>query len=73
MNLEKISNYMMNIGIILSLYGGYKVYDSRKDLPLGVCPIDSNNEILYLALGISTISIIISTISSLKSKNVRKK
>lgn len=65
-NIKKISNYLMNIGIVLSIYSFYIVYQTKKSMPVGVCPIDENNKLLYLAIFMSISGLIMSFIPSKK-------
>ncbi|MBO3444598.1 hypothetical protein [Clostridium sp. CCUG 7971] len=63
-NIKKLSNYLMNTGILLSLYSLYVVYYSRKSMPPGTCPIDENNNLLYVSIIISALGFITSFIQS---------
>lgn len=63
-NIKKLSNYLMNIGILLCLYSFYIIYSSKKSMPPGTCPIDENNNLLYLSIIISALGFITSFIPS---------
>lgn len=67
-NLDKISLYTMYFGIIIGIYGFYKIYVSRKDLPIGACPIENNSNIMHISIIILIISIIISFIYDFLNK-----
>lgn len=62
--INKISNYLINIGILLSIYSLYTVYKSRVGLPTGACPIDENQGLLYFSVFISLLGVITSYIPS---------
>lgn len=72
MNIGKVINYMMNIGIATSIYSMYKIYDGKKGLPEGVCLINDNSTILYISITILVISLILSVIYDIKNKNKLK-
>lgn len=65
-NIKKISNYLMNIGIALSIFSFYVVYQTRKGLPPGVCPIEGHSNLLYLAIFISILGLVMSFITEKK-------
>jgi len=67
-NIDKISNYLMGIGILISLYAGYKIYSTRATLPKGVCPIEDNRPVMYVAIGLLIASIILSFVSDIIKK-----
>lgn len=65
-NIKKTSVYLTNIGIILCLYSLFVVYVSKKSMLPGTCPIDENNNLLYLSIFISLLGLILSFISDRK-------
>lgn len=67
-NTKKISNYLMNIGIALSIFSFYVVYQSRNNLPPGVCPIEDHSNLLYLAIFISILGLAMSFIREKENK-----
>ncbi|MCR1952577.1 MULTISPECIES: hypothetical protein [unclassified Clostridium] len=64
----KLSNILFTIAIVVSLYGFYKIYEVRRDLPIGTCPIEDNRPILYLGIFLMISSIIVSYIEDRQSK-----
>ena len=62
----KVSNILFAIAMVVSLYGFYKIYEVRKDLPMGACPIEDNRPILYLGILFMISSIIVSYIEDKK-------
>lgn len=60
LNIKKLSNYLINIGILLSLLNIVVIYISRSTLPEGVCPIDENNNFILLSIGVSGLGLILS-------------
>lgn len=74
MKLSRISNFIMNIAIIFSLYAGYKVFNSHRKLPPGVCPLEDNRGLLYLAILILIFSLILSFIlDKIEIKNKKER
>lgn len=67
-NLIKLSNVLFTVAIIISLYGFYKIYEVRKHLPVGACPIEDNRPILYVGIFFMISSIIVSYLEDTKSK-----
>ncbi len=63
MKISKISNYISNIAIIVSIYAGYKVFQGHRNLPPGTCPVDDNRPLLYVSIVVLILSIILSFIS----------
>lgn len=68
-NIKKISDYLINIGIGLSLLTFYLIYNTEKGLPDGVCPISNNNRWVILSISISLLGVILSFLSKDKSNN----
>ncbi|MGG7096506.1 hypothetical protein [Clostridium sardiniense] len=63
MKLSKVSNYISNIAIVVAIYAGYKVFQSRMHLPQGACPVEDNSTLLYVSIAVLILSIILSFIS----------
>lgn len=72
-NLEKISNYIFYIGVLVAGYGLYKSFISTRGLPPGACPIEDNRPKLYLAIGLLLISYIMSFINDRQIKKNKNK
>ncbi|WP_066893713.1 hypothetical protein [Clostridium nigeriense] len=64
------SNSIFIIAIAIFLYGIYKIYTIRKNLPIGACPIDDNRPILYLSIILMILSIIVSYVEDRKLKRM---
>lgn len=60
LSIKKLSNYLINIGIVLSIINIVMIYISRSTLPEGVCPIDENNNFILLSIGVSGLGLILS-------------
>ena len=67
-NIARVSNWLINIGIVLSIFSFYVVYKTKKCMPAGVCPIDENNKLLYLSIFISLVGLVMSFIPNKKDK-----
>ena len=52
LNIKKLSNYLMNIGIALSILNFILIYWNRSRLPEGVCPINENYSFIILSIDI---------------------
>ncbi len=63
--MEDICYYL---GLLVSAFGLYKIYISRKGLPAGACPIDDNRPILILGISLFIISIVLGFIGDRRSK-----
>ncbi|MGG7176880.1 hypothetical protein ACQPU1_04755 [Clostridium paraputrificum] len=66
--INKISDYLMYSGVIVGVYGLYKVIVSRVGLPEGACPISDNRGILYLGMTLLISSVILSFFSDRADK-----
>lgn len=67
-NLDKISTYLMGIGILIAIYGGYKIYSTTVYLPQGTCPIEDNRLVMFVAIGLLMTSLILSFVSDIIKK-----
>lgn len=70
-NLDKISDYIFYTGFLVAAYGFYKIYINRSGLPQGVCPVDDNRPILYVAIGMFLISLILYIIDDFQKKKLK--
>lgn len=61
--LSLISNILLGIGAIIGAVALYLSFSLRASLPPGVCPIDNNRPIIYIALAILVASFILSVIA----------
>jgi hypothetical protein len=59
-NLNKFSNLLFYIGILLGIIGYYRIYKAKIMLPPGICPIDNNREMIIIAAVMLLSSVIIS-------------
>lgn len=59
-DFQKLSDLLINLGLVMSIISFLMIYISRKNLPSGVCPIDENRTILYLSIGISLVGLLLS-------------
>ena len=64
LSIKKLSNYLINIGIVLSILNIVMIYISRSTLLEGVCPIDENNNFILLSIGVSGLGLILSFFDS---------
>lgn len=64
LNTNKISNYLINIGIVMSLFSIYIIYKSKVNMPPGTCPIDENNNLIHVSVFISVLGLVLSFIPS---------
>ncbi|MCR2044118.1 hypothetical protein [Anaerosalibacter massiliensis] len=71
-SLEKIGNCIFYTGVLVAAYGLYQIYINRKGLPPGVCPVNENRTIMYLAISMFIISLILYTIYDFKEKKRNK-
>lgn len=60
LSIKNISDYLINIGILLCVINLILLYISRSRLPEGVCPINENNSLILLAIVISSIGLVLS-------------
>lgn len=60
LSIKRISNYLMNIGIVLSVFNIVLIYISKRSLPEGVCPINENNNFILFSIGISGLGLVLS-------------
>lgn len=65
-NIDKVADYLMNIGIILCIFNLYLIYDAKNALPPGVCPINYNTGWLLLSIGISVLGLILPLLNKFK-------
>ncbi|WP_052447316.1 hypothetical protein [Clostridium polynesiense] len=65
---DKISNYLLYIGMLIGAYGFYVIYISRAGLPEGACPIEDNRPIMFVSIGFLIASLIFSFASDYYKK-----
>lgn len=58
-----ISNILLGIGAVLGALALYLSLSLRASLPPGVCPIDNNRPLMYIAIGVLLISFVLSVIA----------
>ncbi len=58
--MKKISNILFVIAVGVSAYTLISTYLIRKNLPQGVCPIDSRSELYYISIGLLIVSFVLS-------------
>lgn len=63
-----ISNIMLGGGVIIGALALYLSLSVRASLPPGVCPIDNNRPLFYIAIGLLAGSFVLSVISDRKKK-----
>lgn len=59
-----LSNVSFGLAIALTIYLLISLYIIKKDLPLGVCPVDKNRALMYGTIGLAVISFVLSIIES---------
>ena len=63
-----ISNIMLGIGAILGGLALYLSFSLRANLPPGVCPIDNNRPLIYIAIAVLLISFVLSLLAERMKK-----
>lgn len=58
--LISFSNIIFIASICIFIFGLYKIYTIRQMLPSGVCPVDSNRNILFIGIFFMILSILVS-------------
>lgn len=73
-SLNKFSNSLFYIGIILGIIGYYQIYKERATIPSGVCPINNNRGLIIISALILISSVITSIIyeRNLKKKSLKE-
>lgn len=61
--LSLISNILLGIGAALGALALYLSFSLRASLPPGVCPIDNNRPLIYIAIAILIGSFVLSIIA----------
>lgn len=69
-----ISNILLGIGAALGALALYLSFSLSASLPPGVCPIDNNRPLIYIAIGVLLISFVLSIIADKikKRSNIAK-
>ena len=65
-----LGNITFAITILLSGYILISSYLARRSLPPGVCPIDNNRVLIYIAIGLAIVTFILSFFDRDKSNNM---
>jgi len=68
-----ISNILLGIGAVLGALALYLSLSLRANLPPGVCPIDNNRPLMYIAIGVLLISFVLSVIADRIKKRSNQK
>ena len=63
-----ISNIMLGIGAVLCVLALYLSFSLRASLPPGVCPIDNNRPLIYIAIAVLLISFVLSLLAERMKK-----
>ena len=58
--LSLISNILLGIGTALGALALYLSFSLRASLPPGVCPIDNNRPLMYIAIAFLLVSFVLS-------------
>ncbi len=58
--MKIISNILFGVGAAIGALGLYLIISTNLSLPPGVCPIDNNRPLLFVAIGILVISLLLS-------------
>ncbi len=65
-----ISNILLGIGAALGALALYLSFSLRASLPPGVCPIDNNRPLIYVAIGVLLMSFVLSIIADRMKKRL---
>lgn len=68
-SLNKLSNFLFYLGVLLGIIGYYQIYKGRIMLPPGACPVDNNRVLIIISILILISSIMTSIIYE---KNLKK-
>jgi len=66
--LSIFSNVFLAAAAAIGLYALFRTYQLYQSLPPGACPIDPNRNLLYIAVGLSLLSLILSFFEPKKEK-----
>ena len=61
-----ISNISFIGAMVVGLYALMSTYLVRRNLPPGVCPIDNNRTIMYIAIALALLSFVLSFVAEKK-------
>lgn len=70
LSLNKLSNLLFYMGILLGVIGYDQIYKVRATLPPGVCPIDNNRGLIIIA-ALMLISSVVTSV--LYERNLKQK
>lgn len=68
--METVSDILFYLGLIVGGYGFLQIYISKRGLPEGACPIESNIEFIALAILLFMVSLTLSFISDYRKRKV---
>jgi hypothetical protein len=71
--MSLISNLLLGIGAVLSVLVITLSITTRASLPPGVCPIDNNRPLIYVAIAILAVSFVLSLDADKLKKSDNKK
>jgi NhaP-type Na+/H+ or K+/H+ antiporter len=66
--LSLISNILLGAGAVLGAVALYLSFSLRASLPPGVCPIDNNRPLIYIAIAVLLGSFVLSVIADRMKK-----
>lgn len=66
--ISKLSSVFFAAGGLLGVYALVRTWLLYRDLPAGVCPVDNNRPLLYIALGLLGVSILLDLLTGQKRK-----
>lgn len=72
MNLNKISNGLFYLGIIVGILGYYRIYKVKSMLPQGACPVNNNRGTLFIGIFLLIASVITALIHDKRVKGMNK-
>lgn len=64
--LTRLANILFYTGFAVSIGTLVHTYLSRRNLPPNVCPVDANTHWFYIAIGLLSVSFVLSFVGHLK-------
>ncbi len=61
--LNILSNAALGLALITAAYAFVQIYLSRRGLAPGVCPIDDNRLMMFVAIGLAITSLVLSFVA----------
>lgn len=71
LNWNKVSNWLLALGVLAGGLGYYNIYKIKSELPPGVCPINNNRSLLFISIFLLVLSIVTSFINDRVSKKCK--